>query len=533
MELQSLIDRLSLQVNSFQEGFEILSKADSLENLAKQFSRIIRGSLLTTEVNIFQKSDDSDWKKIYASNENAADLLSNLDATGSFNLVVSTEESSRVFITLPLVDKSIAGIIIGAKLDKTAYTDFDKVTLQIFAQLFDNAYQAFLLKKKEKELNFSLNYKVLQLNSLIETGIEITKLEQASSLLSLSLERATVLTNASKGHIQVVKDGKEIESIIFPPYITEEDMASVQKTIIQSFEQQGKKYTITLADKESRKGIADFDLNDELLLGAFARQVNTAIENEHLHKEAIEKQNIERDLAVAADIQQRIIPEKLPVIEGYRLAGTNIPSKEVGGDYYDCMPLSDGRFALIMADVSGKGVPASLLVSTLNASLTAYLDVMIPLDQLAKKINTIIYKASTADKFITFMIVVLDPKTGELDIVNAGHNPGFILKNDNTLQKIDAGGVAFGMFDMGLPFEGEKSVIESGERLMLYTDGIPEAMDIDEEEYSDEKMEEFFINNKPEDANLFVDDIVKDVKKYTGDAPQSDDITVMYLIRDN
>ena len=111
------------------------------------------------------------------------------------------------------------------------------------------------------------------------------------------------------------------------------------------------------------------------------------------------------------------------------------------------------------------------------------------------------------------------------------HNPILLLRNDKSLSKIDAGGVALGMFDMGLPFEGEKLKIEKGERLLLYTDGIPEAMNEKEEEYSDPKMEAFFCENIPGKAVDFINNIVADVRKHTDGTPQSDDITALYLIR--
>ena len=154
---------------------------------------------------------------------------------------------------------------------------------------------------------------------------------------------------------------------------------------------------------------------------------------------------------------------------------------------------------VIMADVAGKGVPASLLVSTLNASLSAYLDMNTPLDDMAVKINTVVYQASTSDKFITFFMAILNPESGELEIINAGHNPMLLLRKNGELVRLEAGGVAFGMFDMGLPF--------------------------------DERLEEFFQGNLTDNAKEFIDLIVKDVKKFTGNAPQSDDITALYLIK--
>ena len=143
-------------------------------------------------------------------------------------------------------------------------------------------------------------------------------------------------------------------------------------------------------------------------------------ENDFLLKQSLEKERIEKELNLAAAIQQKIIPDRLPKIDGYQLAGINIPSREVGGDYYDCFDPGEGKYALIMADVAGKGISAALLVSTLNAALHAYLEFNLPLTDLADKLNKLIYKASPPDKYITFLIVVLESKTGRLDVFASG-----------------------------------------------------------------------------------------------------------------
>ncbi len=531
-ELNLLVDKLNLQVKSFQEGFEVLSQARNLKDLAKHFSHILRGNLLTLNVNIFYfEADGSNWSELYIHDEKSFDFFKHFEKKTVPEICFLDDECFKVAITLPLIDKSFFGLIVGGKIDKKDYSEIDKISIQIFMQLLGNAYQAFVNQKKEKELVFSLNNRVLQLNSLIDTGIELSSIQNTDSLLELALQRSVVLTNASAGGVFIEADSIELQQLTFPPGLDKEYLENSDNKLRTNFELLGKDYTFILVEKESRQGVVEFDDTDEILLGAFARQLQSAIENEHLHKEALEKENIKKELSVAAEIQKKIIPDSLPKIEGYKIAGINIPSKEVGGDYYDCLELNDGRFALIMADVAGKGVPASLLVSTLNASLNAYLDLQVPLEQLAMKINSIIYNASPSNKFITFFISILDPSTGELDIVNAGHNPSLLLRKDNTLKKIDAGGVAFGMFDMGLPFAGEKLVMERDERLLLFTDGIPEAMNHLEEEYSDERLDDFFCRNRPESAQKFVNDLVEDVKKHTGATPQSDDITALYLIR--
>jgi sigma-B regulation protein RsbU (phosphoserine phosphatase) len=476
---------------------------------------------------------EAEWEELYLHHKDSRSYVKELEVDLFPIIKPITNGQLKLAISLPLIDKTYFGLLIGPKIDKNEFSSFDKISVQIFLQLLANAYQSFLNLKKEKELIFSLNHKVLQLNSLIDTGIELSSLEKIDSLHELALERAVVLTNASAGCVIIYEDMKEIKFNSFPPGYDRDYIINSKNKLIAGFEFLNKKYEFLVIEKESRRGIVDFDETDNILLGAFARQLSSAIENEHLHKEALEKENIKKELSVAADIQKKIIPEKLPVIEGYDVAGINIPSKEVGGDYYDCKKLNDGRYALIMADVAGKGVPASLLVSTLNASLNSYLDFQIPLSELAVKINTIVYNSSPTNKFITFFIAILNPGTGELDIINAGHNPALLIKNDGSLYKINAGGVALGMFDMGLPFNGENLVMKQNEKLLLFTDGIPEAMNRDEVEYSDGRLEKFFADYEFTGSINFINALVKDVRKHTKKAPQSDDITALCLIRNN
>jgi phosphoserine phosphatase RsbU/P len=301
--------------------------------------------------------------------------------------------------------------------------------------------------------------------------------------------------------------------------------------IESSFKNKDRFYNFILSEKETRHGTTSFTPLDQLLLDSIARQVSASLENEYLHEQALEKEKIEQELSVAASIQQKILPESLPKINGYDLSGINIPSREVGGDYYDCFDLGKGKYALIIADVAGKGIGAALLVSTLNAALNSYLQFDIPLTEMSDRLNKLIYNSSPSDKFITFFIAVLDSNSGDLDIVNAGHNPIFLLRKDGMLEKLDAGGVGLGMFDFGIPYAGQKSVMNSGDKLFLYTDGIPEAMNENEEEYSDDKMLNFFKDHSDKPAKKFIDMIVKDVKDHTGGTPQSDDITAMILKR--
>lgn len=534
MENNTLVEKLSLQVESFQEGFEILSKSFSLVQMVKSFLHIVRGNFIVSEIYAFHKINKSlNWNNISLQKIPDLSYLSYLQDSETPLVNYFKDQKIEVTITLPLADQTYLGIMIGQKLDKSEFTDLDKITLQILLQVFDSAYKSFLNHKKEKALIFELNEKVLHLNNLVDTGIEISRYQKKSVLYDVALERITSLTNASSACLEIIKKYHDNikKHITFPDGISADKILNNKFRIQASFEHEDRIYNFILSEKETRHNTTAFNELDQVLLDSIARQVHTSLENESLHKQALEKEKMEQELIVAASIQQRILPTALPEIKGYNLSGINIPSREVGGDYYNCFKLKNGKYALIIADVAGKGIGAALLVSTLDAALYSYLEFDIPLTEMADRLNKLIYKSSPSDKYITFFIAVLDAESGELDIVNAGHNPIFLLRENGTMEKLDAGGVGLGMFDFGLPFAGQKSVMNPGDKLFLYTDGIPEAMNVKEEEYSDEKMSDFFVEHSNKSSEEFINALVIDVKDYAGAALQSDDITAMILKR--
>jgi serine phosphatase RsbU (regulator of sigma subunit) len=529
----STLERLSGHIESLQEAFRKLSSAATLKDLAGQFSAVVHEIFPSAGIDLFYKQEGAEhWQRL--STGKVPGLEWSLPSPqGKSSLAWSVEEKSKsVAIVQRLVDKSHFGMVLSQYLQDDAIPDVDLVSLRLFVHLFENAYQELLYRRNEKELVFSLNHRVLQLNSLIDTGIEVSKLDQGSSPEHLALERAASLTNASKGTVRITRDDKLKEQIFFPDRAPIDGTARLEHSIAASFTFAEDTYSFELYEKESRAGVVPFDDTDQLLLEALARQVHASLENRFLHQQSLEKQRIEQEMSVAASIQQKIIPISLPAIENYDIAGINIPSKSVGGDYYDCIPLPDGRYALVIADVAGKGMPAALLVSSLHAYLAAYLESPLALTELARRLNKVIAHASTDDKFITALIALLTPSTGEIESLNAGHNPSYVMKNHNELHELKVGGIPLGMLDTDLPYESEKIALEKGERLLLYTDGITEAANEKNKFYDDAKpLSELFLRHTPEKAETFIADLISDIKQFTGSAPQSDDITALYLHR--
>ncbi|GAB4372478.1 MAG: hypothetical protein Kow0042_15810 [Calditrichia bacterium] len=533
--MDKILERLELQANSFQESFAHLTRAKTVKQLAKNFFQVLRGNLLVTAATIFfRRPEDDRWQLLFAANQQTDNCEHYFEAENQFSIRYLDDPDLTACVNQPLVDKCRFGILLGRKLNRSPFSESDKISLQFFLQQLDSGYQFLISQQKEKQLIFALNHRVLQLNSLIDTGIEVSRLQEGSRLLSLAMERALALTSASRGMLRVRCGRRVVEKRFFPNEFRPGRVKQPGYVIASEFKYGEKTYGFSLYEKESRNGFIPFDETDQLLLEAFVRQVHASLENHYLHQQALEKERIDQEIALAGTIQKKLIPETLPEIPGYQLSGVNIPTKFIGGDFYDCIPLEDGRYLLIMADVSGKGVAAGLLVSTLHASAHAFLDSSSDLTRMVQQLNTVIYEASTSDKYITAFFALLDPRSGQLESVNAGHNPGYLLHPDRQVEELKVGGIPLGMMSMSFPHEKSQTILEPGGNLLLYTDGVTEAMNEKEEQYDDFRpLKQFLTAQNQLPAAAFIEVLLTDLNHFTGNTPQSDDITALYVARNN
>jgi phosphoserine phosphatase RsbU/P len=270
-----------------------------------------------------------------------------------------------------------------------------------------------------------------------------------------------------------------------------------------------------------------FSNDDVKFLDLLSLDACLAIENSRLFKEALEKERIEKELEVAASIQKMILPKTIPQVAGFEIAGMNVPTKQVGGDYFDVIPLPGEKVALVIADATGKGVPAALLVSTLQACLRAYLESNLTLEELMRRVNNVIFRNSTDNKFISFFIGVLDPSSKKLEIVNAGHNPPLIARNSKVMNLPNTG-VLLGCFESA-QFVRKDYLLESNDVLVMFTDGITEANNEKGETYGDERFENIIMQNCTKSANELKEVLYKDVKTFEDGAEQTDDITMLIV----
>ncbi len=277
----------------------------------------------------------------------------------------------------------------------------------------------------------------------------------------------------------------------------------------------------------------DIDEEDLEYLGALGGIAIASLENARLLDEMIEKRRMEEDLRIAWEIQQQLLPP-VPEIPGYTIAAGTLPAQEVGGDCYDMIALPDGRFLMTIADVSGKGTPASLLMANVQAALRALAPLDLPLTELAARVNDLIHDNTASDKFITAFILRLDPKSGEVEYVNAGHNPPYYRPpslTDREIQPLIEGGLILGVMPTTIPYESGKMTIEPGGMLVLYTDGVSEAMNRNREEYGEERLIDLLRRKAPLEADELYREIIVDLESFVDGARRSDDITAICLGR--
>jgi sigma-B regulation protein RsbU (phosphoserine phosphatase) len=255
-----------------------------------------------------------------------------------------------------------------------------------------------------------------------------------------------------------------------------------------------------------------------------------ALENAWHFRETVEKKKIEKELELAADIQRRLLPSVLPSIAGYDVAANSRPARHVGGDYYDVLPRADGRVVYCVADVSGKGIAASLLMSNFQASLRALLSSGTSLAEAVTRMNNLMHASTAANKYVTAIFMDVDPATGHARVVNAGHNDGIILRADGTADRLKAGGLAVGLMP-GRTYTETEWQLAPGDLVALYSDGVTEANDPEENEYSIERLIEFLREQRASSADAIVRATYESVDAFADTAPQYDDITMMVVRR--
>jgi sigma-B regulation protein RsbU (phosphoserine phosphatase) len=280
---------------------------------------------------------------------------------------------------------------------------------------------------------------------------------------------------------------------------------------------------IGVFDLESDK-LNAYDEDDLQVLLLLASQVAIIIEKVMLHEQLVEKKRLEGQLEVARQVQLELLPASDPKLEGFDICAWNFSTEEVSGDYYDWVSIYEDQIGLVIADVSGKGVPAALLMAFLRASLRAAIHIGYAPHISMAKVNYLLWESIERNQFVTAFYGVLDASNKTLAYTNAGHNPPLVMNRDGTAYFIERGGLPLGMFRNTRYYEYYQS-IEPGQTLVLYTDGVTEATGIKGEEYGRDRLEEAVRTNRHLSAKDLIAAIQQDVLVWTDGRGASDDMT--------
>jgi sigma-B regulation protein RsbU (phosphoserine phosphatase) len=442
-------------------------------------------------------------------------------------------------------------VCLGEKLNKQDYTKDDLDFLKTILNISASAIQNSMIVDELKIVNRELDSRIQRLSSLFELSKEF-------GLFSESTKVTRLLIFALIGQFLVQKyallrfEGNDIE-VIEPKLPVDELLSNLRKIdyhqidtslnseqvallfpslfemgieVIVPMQIQGKtKGLIILGKRINNIDYTDADIEFIFSVGSLAI---ISMENRRLFREALEKHKMEEELDIAREIQRNLLPQKFPSLSNFDIAAVNVSSKQVGGDYYDIIELDENDCVVAIADVSGKGVPASLMMANMQAFLQVICRQNIPLDIATGLINDLISKNTTDGRFITFFWGTLNNLDKTFEYVNAGHNPPLLIR-DGKIIKLEIGGMILGVMKTLMQYRSEKIQLMKDDVIVMFTDGISEAMNKKGEEFSDAALEKLSLESVGDTSENIMKKIRSEVQKFTNGANQSDDITLVVI----
>ncbi len=276
--------------------------------------------------------------------------------------------------------------------------------------------------------------------------------------------------------------------------------------------------------------VGAFTEADVEMLQFFANAAAISIEKAVLHRQLLEKKDIERQLNIAREVQNGLLPSTPPRINGYDIAAVNLPSYEIGGDYYDYIAFPNGHLGVAVADVSGKGIPAALIMATFRAALRTQVRNDFELSHIMHSVNLLLSESIGTSDFVTAVYGILNPEAGTYVYSNCGHNPPMLLRADGRIETLNQGGPALGVFKEAR-YETAFTTLGREEALVLYTDGVIETADLKGREFGPERLENALRGASARGAGRMIQAVIDETRSFSGRNGYQDDFTLMVLKR--
>lgn len=462
-------------------------------------------------------------------------------ADASVTRVFAIRTSHRLFGYL-FVGKKLLGHELTA-----SEVDFVSTLCNIAAAAIENA----IIFQEYKDSNFELQRRVQELKTLFELSKEFNLLtDEARAIRTLEFsvmgqtgarKYAICLLQDSRGKI-VVNRIPGLEEVDLHPFCAHDsplrladlsgELPAAAKLIekgvqvIIPFQLQSE--TDGLLVLGERMSHAEYTDSEMSFISSMCNLAAMAIDNARLFEESLAKQRLEEELSLAHAIQEKLLPREQPQFSGCTVGTFHIPTKQVGGDYFDVIKLSENLICVAIADVSGKGFPAALLMANLQSAFRALMATELKLDQIMERLNNIVYQNTDFDRFITLFAAVYDSRESSLTYVNAGHNYPFLMKADGRVLRLEKGGLMLGVMP-NVNYETGFESIASGDFMYMFTDGVNEALNEEGEQFTEERIGELLRLNAGLGADEILETVRKEVVSFVGEAPQSDDITQLCI----
>ncbi len=451
--------------------------------------------------------------------------------------------------------RTIAFIGLGTRTDRRAYTEAERGFLRSVAACAATPIENGLMYHELRQLNQRLSVKVFQLHNLFDISRELTSCFDEDTIRNLvtttlmghlMVSRAAMYVATPAGFELACERGLRSEEPAQLPPAAASAAAEVQApTGVEDLPAGALKdrlrrarmaLVVPLRSATRNEGLltvgerasgAPFTGEDHEFAMTLARQAQASLESVRLHQVRAEKQRQDREMQIAREIQQSLFPSDWPAVPGFEVAAESRPCYHVGGDHYDFIPLPNGRLALGIADVSGKGAPASILMASIHASLRALAGSARPLE-LAQRLNRFLYQSTQPNKYVTLVYAELDPAAGRLTYVNAGHVPPYLVRRNGGVSRLEAGGPALGLIEDACYEEGQLE-LHPGDLVTMVTDGVTEAESSTGEEFGDSRVEAMLSEAAGGSARSALQELVGAVLEWAGSAGCSDDLTVLTL----
>ncbi len=541
-------------LNSLLETSKLINSTQELEFILSHILRTVMGKVLLTKACVITSSFNGLLQEIYRLE--AARGFG--DAPKEFYDFERFKEHYRIQTVVPIIspNRMIGFLALGPKLNQQPLSAQEESFLGSIASLAASAIESATAVEELRSLNRSLDQSLQKLKTLFDLAKEYNLSTSRGDILRLLVRSVTGQMLIRSYAVCFRKDDGKIEAEVLKGVDAKGLWQSDLKTLFETsapirLTESGTRYlyragfrlSVPMRSNEQTVGLflcgerytsTDFSDSDLDFISLAASQAANALEQARLFQETLEKRAFEKELEVAREIQTALLPSRLPTPAGFQIAAMNISTLHVGGDYYDVMQLDKEHLFLAIADVTGKGIPASLLMSNLQASIKAYMLAFEPkrfdLAEMVGNINTIMYENTPADKFITFFGAILNLKTRRLISVNAGHNPPYIVRKNSSLETLTKGGIILGVVPTAqMPYLTESTTLHEGDTLFLFTDGITEAMNQQREGFDEARLESILKVYADRSADETLNAVISAVKAFQPNGEQYDDITAVCL----